>query len=66
MYIYIHGGGGGMRGENRVLPSLLTRPFPLRVDLLPLDPLGFACSQHRPTPRPSVERICRKAQFSDL
>ena len=27
----------------------------------PLDALGFECSQHRRTPRPSVERIRRKA-----
>jgi len=29
----------------------------------PLGPLGFECSQHRPTPRPSVERIRRKGLF---
>ena len=33
---------------------------------VPLGPLGFECSHHRPTARPSVERICRKALFSDL
>ena len=32
----------------------------------PLGPLGCECAQHRPTPRPSVERIYRKALFSDL
>ena len=32
----------------------------------PLGPLGCECAQHRPTPRPSVERICREALFSDL
>ena len=31
-----------------------------------LGPLGCQCAQHRPTPRPSLERICRKALFSDL
>ena len=29
-------------------------------------PLGFEGAQHRPTPRPSVKRICRKALFSAL
>ena len=31
-----------------------------------LGPLGFEGAQHRPTPRPSVERICKKSLFSDL
>ena len=32
----------------------------------PLGPFGCECAQHRPTPRPSLSRICRKALFSDL
>jgi len=31
-----------------------------------LGPSGYDFDQHRPTPRPSVERIRRKALFSDL
>ena len=42
-----------------------TRPRACRAGV-PLGPLGCECAQHRPTPRPSVERICREALFSDL
>ena len=38
---------------------------PASRSLHTLGPLGCECAQHRPTPRPSGERICRKALFSD-
>ena len=38
---------------------MLPRTSPLRA--VPLGSLGFKCSQHSPTTRPSVERTAEKA-----
>ena len=45
----------GVKGGTPLPAARVVRP-PLF-----LGPLGCECAQHRPTPRPSLERICRKA-----
>jgi len=58
MCLLVKGLGSGDQGA--LLARLASSWF--RGDGLgPLGPLGCECAQHRPIPRPSLERICRKA-----